>query len=298
MIPARSAGANPVRTANANCGDVSQSTSVMPMPPRSIAEISSANAYNTRVRPSRPPPNSRACFPIRVSGTTNVTNASVRTAARVRAVASSSFIRLANSGPSGRRCVAIHCCRSAPSSGTVRTRNTTSLIRDARAATSRSSVRPRPYWSRRSPSAMPTPGCRRAAVIAHVRRPWSWMTAYRVCAGPFGVPSWTSMPVITPGRSASSSASTFPMAALLRHDVHPNAFPMAKLRLASSHPVADRPRTGTTTSTVTAAARAAHSPASAQRCWLTATNTGMTATVNAASRGPVNPKKNPTRSGP
>ena len=44
MIPARSAGANPVRTASASWGEVSQVTSVMPMPPRSIAEISSASA--------------------------------------------------------------------------------------------------------------------------------------------------------------------------------------------------------------------------------------------------------------
>ncbi|CAL8968075.1 hypothetical protein TESS_TESS_01571 [Tessaracoccus sp. O5.2] len=214
-----------------------------------------------------------------------MTNASVRTAARVKAVASSSFIRRASSGPSGRRCAAIHCCRSAPSSGTVRTRNTTSLIRDARAATSRSSVRPRPYWSRRSPSAMPTPGCLIAAVIAHVRRPWSWMIAYRVCAGPFGPPSWTSMPVITPGRSACSRASALPVAALLRHDVQPNALPTVKLRLARSHPVAERPRTGTTTSTVTTVAIAASWAASSQRCWLAATNTGMTARVRPAAGG-------------
>ena len=124
------------------------------------------------------------------------------------------------------------------------------------------------------------------------------MIAYRVCAGPFGLPSWTSMPDMIPGRSASSSFSAFPVAALLRHEVQPNALPTVKLREASSQPVAERPRTGTTTSTVTTAARAASWPASNQRCWLTATNTGITATVSAASRGPVRPKKKPTRSGP
>ena len=75
-------------------------------------------------------------------------------------------------------------------------------------------------------------------------------------------------------------------------------FTASKLRLASNQPVADRPRTGTTTSTVTRAARAASWAASSQRCWLAATNTGMTARVKVANRGPVNPKKKPTRSGP
>ena len=105
------------------------------------------------------------------------------------------------------------------------------------------------------------------------------------------------MPVITPGRSAFSRASALPVAALLRQDVQPSARPSVKLRLASSQPVADRPRTGTTTSTVTTTARAASSAASAQRCWLAATNTGMTARVKAARRRPVNPKKKPTLSG-
>ncbi len=124
------------------------------------------------------------------------------------------------------------------------------------------------------------------------------MTAYRVCDGPFGAPSWTSIPVITPGRSASASFSALPVAALLRHEVQLKALPAVKERLARSQPVAERPRTGTTTKIVTTTATRASSPASAQRCWLRARNTGMTVTVNAASRGPVNPKKKPTRSGP
>ena len=59
-MPARSAGANPVRQANASCGEVSQLTWVIAMPPRSWASISAISPYSTRARPSRPPPHSLA----------------------------------------------------------------------------------------------------------------------------------------------------------------------------------------------------------------------------------------------
>ena len=48
MIPARSAGAKPVRTASASWGEVSQATSVMPMPPRNMEEMAEVFGVGAR----------------------------------------------------------------------------------------------------------------------------------------------------------------------------------------------------------------------------------------------------------
>ena len=79
MMPARSPGANPVRTATASCGEVSQVTVPIRMPVRSWASTSAISIAIARARASTPRPNSLASLASRSSGTTIVQNASVRT---------------------------------------------------------------------------------------------------------------------------------------------------------------------------------------------------------------------------
>ena len=103
MMPARSPGANPVRHTTASSGDVNQATSLMPTGPRSCASTSAITANRTRARPSMRRPCSRALRPIRASGTSTVTNASLRTAAPVNTAWSWLFACLASAGRVGRR---------------------------------------------------------------------------------------------------------------------------------------------------------------------------------------------------
>ena len=265
-MPARSPGANPVRHTTANSGDVNQVTSLMPTGPRSCASTSAITEYRTRARPSMPRPCSRALRPIRASGTSTVTNASLRTAAPVNTAWSWLFACLASAGASGRRWFVSHSVRSAPSSGTVRTSSWISSTSSVRAAASRSWDSPAPNRSRSTPSAIPIPGWVTRAVTAQVRAVWCWMTATRVWVGPCGGPSCTSTADNTPGRSAASRSSTRPCDALLRQLLQRSVVPIRWRVAARNHPVADRPRTGTTTTTATssqtpnAAKAAVHRP--------------------------------------
>jgi len=96
----------------------------------------------------------------------------VRTDAPVRTCWSSSLMTLTCAGPSGRRCREIHWSRSAPSSGTVRTRKRTSSTSSVRLTWSSRSAKPRPNRLRSSASLIPVPGCTIAAVAAQVRVAW------------------------------------------------------------------------------------------------------------------------------
>ena len=227
MIPTRSEGANPVRQASASWGEVSQLTEVIATPPRSWASTSPISRYRVRARPSNPPPDSLACLAMRVSGTTIVTNASVRTDAWLRPRARSSLIWVASAGAPARRCRWTHRSRSAPSSGTVRTVRRTSSISSVRAARSSRSVSPCPRRARSSDSAIPMPGCTIAAVSAQVLVAWFWITATRASAGPCGGPSWIWTPCSTPGRSATAMSSAAPAAAREPKLVHPISPPRA-----------------------------------------------------------------------
>ena len=292
-MPARSPGANPVRQASASCGEVNQVTPVIAIPARSCASTSPINPYRTRARPVRPPPHSLAARPIRVSGMTMVTNASVRTDAPDRAWASSSLTCLARPGPFGRWWRAIHRSRSAPSSGTVRTVKRISSMSSVREASSSSCDRPAPCRRRSFASLSPIPGWTTAAVTAHVFAAWSWMSATRARACPCGGPSWIWTPASTPGRSAAARSCAFPVAAALVNRVHPVRAPTANTVEAASHPVADRPRTGATVTTSTSAHAAVNSRAGRHApCW-TAQNTGITLTARTASCHPDRPKNQP-----
>ena len=84
-IPARSPGANPVRQANASSGRGQPGHGGHPQPAAQLGlDLAHQHVACTRARPSRPPPDSLAVAAIRASGTTIVTNASVRTLALVR----------------------------------------------------------------------------------------------------------------------------------------------------------------------------------------------------------------------
>ena len=156
-----------------------------------------------------------------------VQNASVRTPARVNVAAISAFTLRANSGAPAGWWVASHWARSAPSSGTDRIRNSTSLTSSLRAHAFNREARPRPWLSRSAVSASARPGWLIAAVAAHTRLARSWTIAIRVFVGPVGGPSCTLIPASTPGRSGSSSPVACPFAARDRHRVQRSTTPAA-----------------------------------------------------------------------
>jgi len=296
MMPARSPGAKPVRTAAASWGEVSHSTALIRIPARRWVSTSAISMAIARARASMPRPNSLASRPSRVSGTTMVQNASVRTPAKVRVAAIWVFTRRASSGAVGLWWAASHCSRSAPSSGTERIRNWTSLTSSVRAHAFNRPARPRPWLSRSEPSANARPGWLIAAVAAHTRDARSWIRAKRVFVGPLGGPSWTRIPASTPGRSGTPRSSVWPVAARDRHRDQRSTTPTAWARAASSQPVAERPRTGTTTRTSSTAQQSAEPANRPQRWDWTAHNTGTAATTRMPSWAPVRPRNMPTRS--
>ncbi len=293
---ARSPGANPVRTAAASAVVSSQVTLAQPTEPSRCASTSASSPYSALARPSRPPPDWRAGLARTFSATTTVTNASVRTDADVKVTARSSLTRRDNAGPSARRCAATHWVRSAPSSGTVRTCRTSIRARSVRASTSSSWDRPSPIRCRAGPSTLPRPGWTTRAVAAQVWAAWSWITATRVIRAPRGGPSWTWIADRIPGRSASSGSGLSPTDTLPRNADQPATRPTACVTSAPNHCVADRPRTGISTSISAPTQPSRQSPARAHCCTPTASSNGIPATVTVASCGPVMPKNQPTRS--
>jgi len=84
-----------------------------------------------------------------------------------------------------------------------------------------------------------------------------------------------------------------PVEALLANRVHPAKAPMANPVEAASHPVAERPLTGTTVRTNTKAHMAANAAAVRHApCWMDQ-NTGSTVVARVASCHPDNPKNQP-----
>ncbi len=225
-----------------------------------------------------------------------VQNASVRTPARVKVAAIWVLTSRASSGAVSGWWVVSHCSRSAPSSGTDRIRNWTSQMSSVRAQAFSRPARPRPWLSRSAVSARASPGWLIAAVAAQTRPARSWMSANRVFVGPVGGPSWTRIPDSTPGRSGTPSSSARPAAARERHRAQRSATPAAWAVAASSQPVAERPRTGTTTSTSRTAQPSARPANNPQRWVWTAHSAGAAAAVRMPSWTPVRPKNMPTRS--
>ena len=259
MIPARSPGANPVRHATASSGEVSQDT------------LASSRAR----RAAAPPPRRQ-----RVQDC----GAAVEPAAGLlgglgqaglgdddgderlgahrgpgQACCRSSLIARTSARASSRRCRVIHWSRSAPSSGTVRTR---------RRISSMSSVRAGRVEQVRQAGAVPGPSrrCRCIPMPGVDDRAGDRPGAGGVVLDdrdppprrPGGGPSWISTP-------ARTRAGRLGQVLDLRHgrrgsgtSVHRPSPPAANATDATAQPVADRPRTGTTVTAVTTTRQQEH----------------------------------------
>ena len=125
-----------------------------------------------------------------------------------------------------------------------------------------------------------------------VRAAWFWMMATRAAARPVGGPSWISIPAKEPGRSTASRSSAAPWAARERNLVQPASPPTANAVEAMIQPIAERPRTGTTVTTVTKAQIKANVAADAHACSFKAQKTGIVEIATMLACHPVRPKGN------
>ena len=80
-----------------------------------------------------------------------------------------------------------------------------------------------------------------------------------------------------------------------RHRAQPVSPPRANPATAPAQPIADRPRTGTTVTTVTAAETARNNPAEPHAWRCTAHHTGTVEAATTTACHPVSPRNQPTR---
>ena len=102
----------------------------------------------------------------------------------------------------------------------------------------------------------------------------------------------------TPGRSALSSVAALPVAALLRQDVQPNALPAVKLRLASRPAGGRSAADGHDHATVTDRSDPGELGREQPALLVGGHEHRDDREGQGPQRGPLTPKKKPTRSGP
>ena len=134
------------------------------------------------------------------------------------------------------------------------------------------------------------------ATAAQLRSRQSAMMAGRAINGPNGGPSWVRTPDNTPGRSASSKSSTVPPAALDCQSLQRITTPTDREIESSAQRNAERPLTGTATSTISTAQTGVQASATSQACAAAAISSGRPPSRMEMTAPPDKPRNQPCRS--